>query len=92
MASAVREIMAQTLTRCPADTTLDAAARRMRDDDICDVVVLDDDERPARHRDRPQHHHSPRQPVAATAGDLLGALVVPVTTASRSAQQPSVAN
>ena len=38
MAQTVREIMSKPVT-CPADATVIDAARRMRDDDIGDVVV-----------------------------------------------------
>jgi CBS domain-containing protein len=38
MAQTVREIMSDPVT-CPADTTVIEAARRMRDDDIGDVIV-----------------------------------------------------
>lgn len=41
MAQALREIMSDPRT-CPADTTVDNAARLMRDEDIGDVIVLDD--------------------------------------------------
>lgn len=43
MAQPIREIMTQNLRTCPASTTLDEAATIMRDDDIGDVIVLDDD-------------------------------------------------
>lgn len=42
MAQAVREIMTQNLRTCPANTTLDEAARTMREADIGDVIVVDD--------------------------------------------------
>lgn len=40
MAQQVRDIMTQNLRTCPAGTTLDEAARVMRDDDVGDVLVL----------------------------------------------------
>jgi CBS domain-containing protein len=43
MAQAIRDIMTQDLKTCPSDTTLDEAARTMRDADIGDVIVLRDD-------------------------------------------------
>lgn len=43
MAQAIRDIMTQDLKTCPSDTTLDEAARTMRDADIGDVIVLQDD-------------------------------------------------
>lgn len=43
MAQQVRELMTQNLQTCPAGTTLDAAAKTMRDADIGDVLVLADD-------------------------------------------------
>lgn len=42
MAQAIRDIMTQDLTTCPGDTNLVDAARRMRDDDVGDVIVVDD--------------------------------------------------
>lgn len=42
MAQALREIMTQDLRTCPADTSLEDAAKAMRDADVGDVVVLDD--------------------------------------------------
>lgn len=43
MAQAIRDIMTQDLKTCPSDTTLDEAARSMRDADVGDVIVLKDD-------------------------------------------------
>jgi CBS domain-containing protein len=42
VATAIRELMAKDLQTCPADATLDDAARLMRDADVGDVIVLDD--------------------------------------------------
>lgn len=44
MAQAVRDIMASNLRTCPNSTTLDEAAKIMRDDDIGDVIVMKDDD------------------------------------------------
>lgn len=41
MAQTVRDIMTDNLRTCPADATLDEAARLMRDADIGDVIVVD---------------------------------------------------
>ncbi len=43
MAQLVREIMAESPVTLPPDTTAADAARRMRDDDIGDVIVADAD-------------------------------------------------
>ncbi|HVM13744.1 MAG TPA: CBS domain-containing protein [Egibacteraceae bacterium] len=43
MAQPLREIMTQQLRTCPPDTTLDEAARTMRDADVGDVIVVTDD-------------------------------------------------
>ena len=43
MAQMIRELMTQDVRSCPSGTTLIDAARTMRDDDIGDVIVLDDD-------------------------------------------------
>lgn len=43
MAQLLREIMSQDLKTCPANTTVDNAAKVMRDADVGDVIVLSDD-------------------------------------------------
>jgi CBS domain-containing protein len=43
MAQALRDIMTQELRTCPADATLVDAAGMMRDADIGDVIVLNDE-------------------------------------------------
>jgi CBS domain-containing protein len=43
MASVVREIMAQNPVTLPSDTTVVEAARRMRQDDVGDIIVSDVD-------------------------------------------------
>ncbi len=43
MAQQVREIMAQQVQTCPADSSVSEAAEVMRDNDIGDVIVLKDD-------------------------------------------------
>jgi CBS domain-containing protein len=44
MAQTVAEIMARTLVTLPSDSSITDAARRMRDEDIGDVIVLDNDQ------------------------------------------------
>ncbi|HVL98057.1 MAG TPA: CBS domain-containing protein [Egibacteraceae bacterium] len=43
MAQALREIMAQDLQTLPATATVDQAARTMRNADVGDIIVVDDD-------------------------------------------------
>ncbi len=43
MAQMIRDLMTRNVQSCPSSTSLVDAARTMRDEDIGDVIVLDDD-------------------------------------------------